>query len=169
MIKSINKKTINNNKKKQGEDRKRFIKIEELMKRMRKSVINNIKENSKESKNASHNNFSKDKIGGDRRIQITLNNGFAQDANSRQNDRLVYGVSGTFPQGITTVGEVSYLLRHGPYVPLINTAFANGEPVEGITAYLDYNNLSTCYLKVKNSNGTDFTGYIYCIIPIYEY
>ena len=63
IIKSINKKTIiNNNKKKQGEDRKGFIKIEELMKRMRKSVINNIKENSKEPKNTSHINFSKDKI-----------------------------------------------------------------------------------------------------------
>ena len=63
MNKSINqKRNSNNEKKKQREDRKGFIKIEELMKRMKKRVINNIKENSQEPKNTSHNNYSKDKI-----------------------------------------------------------------------------------------------------------
>ena len=52
------KKSSNNNKNKKGDDRKGYIKIEELMKRMKKRVINGIKGNSQEPKN----NGFKDKI-----------------------------------------------------------------------------------------------------------
>ena len=57
--KSINQKRSSNNNKKNQEDKgKGFVKIEELMKRMKKRVINNIKGNSQEPKN----NGFKDKI-----------------------------------------------------------------------------------------------------------
>lgn len=113
--------------------------------------------------------FSKEKISGDRHVLITLNSGFTTHTSNRQNGRYTYGISGTFPAGVTTVGEVSYFIRHGPYVPLINTTFVDGVPVDGITAYLDYQNMNKCYLKVKNSTGADVTGFVYCIIPVYEY
>ena len=113
--------------------------------------------------------FSRDKMSTDRYINILLNTGFTNDANSRDGDRLIYGVNGTFPPGVTTVGTVLYLIRHGPFVPLANTTFADGEPVDGITAYLDYTDTQHCYLKVKNSTDASVTGKMFCIIPVYTY
>ena len=112
---------------------------------------------------------SRDKLSSDRYIQISLNSGFDAVANSRQNDRLVYAFEGEFEDGVTTVGTVSFLIRHGPFVPIISTLFVNNEPVDGVTAYLDYQSMSTCYLKVKNSTGEAVTGQFFCIIPINEY
>ena len=58
---NLNNKSLNNNLINE-KDNKGFVKISELMGRMRMRVKKNIKENLKETKETSHENFSKDKI-----------------------------------------------------------------------------------------------------------